>query len=167
MTIFNIEDICFTIYSFFNFNDKQNIKFLNKTFYELWKKDLQIMKIIEKYVKKYARDYTDELFLIDLKYPRMFEFGFDIERLNNKCYRHNLYRKYMFQYKKKFLVKYPEYLINKAIVNGFNDIDKATKCYNWINNNLNKDFNKRTRLDILKFFTENEISVREIFYTGW
>ena len=58
MTDFNFNKICpydmhYEIYSFLSFSDKQKIKYSNKIFYELWKKDSKAIKVIKKYLKKY------------------------------------------------------------------------------------------------------------------
>jgi ribosomal protein L31E len=166
MTDFNFDIMCpydmhYEIYSFLDLKNKSNIKYLNKTFYELWKKNLKAVKIIKKYLKKYCYFDLEKIFLNDVSN----EITNKIIELDNKNYRNNLYKPYLFQYSKKDLINYPEFVIKKYLEKF--DLDKADKCKTWINNNLNKDLDKRTRLDINRFFVENEISIKEIFYTGW
>ena len=62
----------------------------------------------------------------------------------------------------KYLLSYPEFLTKKAILN----YDKREKTLKWINDNLDKNIDKRNRRDILRFFKENEITIKELFYVG-
>lgn len=62
----------------------------------------------------------------------------------------------------KYLLSCPEFLTKKAILN----YDKREKTLKWINDNLDKDIDKRNRRDILRFFKENKITVKELFYAG-
>jgi len=163
MTDFNFNDICpydmhYVIYSFLDFNDKQKIKYSNKIFYELWKKDLKAIKIIKKYLKKYSYFDMEKIFLNDISN----KISNKIIELDNKNYKNNLYKLYILQYPKKYLIDYPELLTKKSTYG-----DKRNKCEIWINNNLNNDIKKRTRLNIYNFFVENNITINEIFVTGW
>lgn len=138
-------DIHWYIYNnFLDFDNKKNVKLLNKDFYKLWKKDIDNGRIIKKYLIKYCK--------------------IDNDYLNNYYYNTNkIYRYYIQKYEMKYLLSYPEFLTSKAIQN----YDKKQKTLKWINDNLDKDINKRNRKDILRFFKENKISAKEIFYAGW
>ena len=90
-------------------------------------------------------------------------------RKNKKClnYVNNnvnlMYKYYIFKYPIEYLLKYPEFLVNKAISN----IERKNKIEKWIKDNLNENANKRTRYDIFKFFKQNNITISEISYAGW
>jgi hypothetical protein len=74
-----------------------------------------------------------------------------------------MYKYYIFKYPIEYLLKYPEFLVNKTISN----IDRKNEIEKWIKTNLNENSNKRTRYDIFKFFKLNNITIGEITYTGW
>lgn len=74
-----------------------------------------------------------------------------------------MYSYYIFKYPIEYLLKYPEFLVNKAISN----VERKNKIEKWIKNNLNIDVRKRKRYDIFKFFKINNITISEITYAGW
>ncbi len=74
-----------------------------------------------------------------------------------------MYKYYIFQYPIEYLLKYPEFLVNKTISN----IERKNEIEKWIKINLNENANKRKRYDIFKFFKQNNITIGEIVYTGW
>lgn len=139
-------DIHWYIYNnFLDINSKQNVKLLNKDFHKLWKRDVDNGRIIKKYLIKYCK--------IDNNYLNC----------DNNLNINKIYRYYIQKYEMKYLLYYPEFLTKKAIHN----YDKREKTLKWINDNLNKDIYKRNRKDILRFFKENKITTKEIFYAGW
>ena len=64
-----------------------------------------------------------------------------------------VYRYYIAKYDFPYLIKYPEFLTNKAI----EDNDRKNQINTWINNNL-PPYQNRTRRDIMNFFVKNEIT---------
>ena len=74
------------------------------------------------------------------------------------------YRYYMIHYPKEFLLNYPEYLVEKT--SRYYDYDIIEKRWEWIRKNL-PDIKYRKKRDILKFFVENDISVKDFIDTGW
>jgi hypothetical protein len=60
------------------------------------------------------------------------------------------------------LKEYPENIISKVRSN-----ERRILLTHWVENNLPRDFELRTRRDVLKFFRENDISTMEITYAGW
>lgn len=154
-------DMHYVIFKNLTFDEKNKIKFLNKDFYELWHRDVRNSKIINKFFKKYCKihnDYLNNPNSLSNKYTN-YNPNINYNDWNTK----KVYRYYIQKYPMKYLQKYPEFITNKSI----EDIDKKNECHNWINNNLNKDTNKRTRRDIYNFFIHNKILIKEIFYTGW
>lgn len=143
-------DIHWYIYNnFLDFENKKNVKLLNKDFYKLWKRDVVNGRIIKKYLIKYCK--------IDDEYLNSPYEVYNFKDINK------IYRYYIQKYEMKYLLSYPEFLTKKAILN----YDKREKTLKWINDNLDKDIDKRNRRDILRFFKENEITAKEIFYAGW
>jgi len=150
-------DIHWYIYNnFLDFENKKNVKLLNKDFYELWKRDIDNGRIIKKYLIKYCKidnEYLNSPGLIKFVYPN------EVYNLKNV---NKIYRYYIQKYEMKYLLSYPEFLTKKAILN----YDKREKTLKWINDNLDKNIDKRNRRDILRFFKENEITIKELFYAG-
>lgn len=149
-------DIHWYIYNnFLDIEDKKNVKLLNKDFYEFWKRDVDNGRIIKKYLIKYCK--------IDDEYLNC---NFIIEPFHGYKYNYwnvnKIYRYYIQKYEMKYLLSYPEFLTKKAILN----YDKREKTLKWINDNLDKNIDKRNRRDILRFFKENEITIKELLYAG-
>ena len=73
-----------------------------------------------------------------------------------------LYRKLIINMNISYLKNYPFFLMNKTM-------DSNSSRYlivkNWIERNLPCD--NITKRDVLNFFKENRITVREIIYAGW
>jgi len=76
--------------------------------------------------------------------------------------KHMLYRYYIAKYPNEHLKAYPENLILKVRSN-----ERRILLTQWVENNLPRDVELRTRRDIMKFFRENDISTMEITYAGW
>ena len=64
------------------------------------------------------------------------------------------FRKY---YSMKYFKEYPEFFIKKL---------KRNDLQNFVDNNLNKDVNKRKKINLLKFLNHESISTNDIFYVG-
>ena len=140
---FDVFDIVWYIYKFIPHDEKNNIKYVNKYLYELWiKQTNKVIKIQRCIRKNNLSNYEKEQ-----------------QYFNNKL----VYRYYILKYEMQYLLKYPEFVLNKAI----NNIERKNKIEEWIKNNLNIDKNKRSRHDILKFFKINNITIEEIAYAGW
>lgn len=140
---FDVFDIVWYIYKFIPYDEKNNVKDVNKYLYDIWFK--QTKKVIK--LQRCIRKNNLSNYEIEQQY------------FNNKL----VYRYFILKYEMKYLLKYPEFVLNKAI----NNIERKNKIEEWIKNNLNADINKRTRHDILKFFKINNITSEEIAYTGW
>lgn len=154
-------DMHWEIYNNLSFNEKSKMKFLNKSFNQLWHRDLINAKIINKFFKIYCRidnDYLNNPKPLKNKYNK-YNQNININDWDTK----KVYRYYIQKYPMKYLQVFPEFLTQKSIYN----VDKKNECYTWINNNLNKDSKKRTRRDILNFLIKNKILVKEIFVAGW
>jgi hypothetical protein len=149
---FDIFDIVWYIYKFIPYNEKNGVKYVNKYLYELWiKQTNNVIKIQRCIRKNNLLNYLDR----EINYIPM--------NVNNSRNKNLIYRYYILKYPMEFLLIYPEFLLNKAIHN----LERKNEISQWIENNLNKDTNKRTRHDILKFFKINNISSYEIAYSGW
>ena len=131
---------------------KKLYKKMNKLVYEK-------AKIIQKNFRKYR---------IPENYGNMDNFRFLTWKNYNKymkIYKKNLlYRKIIIDKNLANIKSYPYFLTNKSM-------DSESSRYiivkDWLNKNFPKDINKVTRRDVLNFFKENRITVREITYTGW
>ena len=137
------EDLLMYVYNLIPIIDRASISKTDKFFTELFKNDLsKIIKIQRAFRKnRISDDYDDYINFSD----------------------HIMHRYYMAKYESKHLLSYPEFLTNKAI----RQMDKRENAFNWINENLDKDANKRRRKDIYRFFKENNITSQEIVYAGW
>ena len=76
-----------------------------------------------------------------------------------------LVRYYIASYPMKYLLIYPEMIINT--INNRGDSSKAEFLMNWIVNNIPSNINKRTRNHVKKFLMLDKISKFNIIDTGW
>ena len=74
-----------------------------------------------------------------------------------------MHRFYMAKYEDRYLKPYPECLVRKAI----DDSTKKQQALEWIQNNLDSDYDKRSRRDIYNFLKENNITTKELLHAGW
>ena len=103
-------------------------------------------------------NYKDKIYKIIKWYKKktfnISEESFDIKPNTNKYLVIGYFRKY---YSMKYFKEYPEFFIKKL---------KRNDLQNFVDNNLNKDVNKRKKINLLKFLNQESISTNDIFYVG-
>lgn len=154
------EDLSEYIYNLVPLSDRINISKTSKFFNQLFKED--VSKII-KIQRIFRKNRLSDNYIADANLNKYKSNHYN-PNINYNDWNDNLtHRYYMAKYESEYLLKYPEFLTNKAI----NQLDKKEESLQWINDNLDSDFNKRTRRDIYKFFKENNITSKEILIAGW
>ena len=124
---------------------------------EIKKLYLNKIKFLQKTYKKHR--LRDDQF----EYPRHLQYDMDnYRRYLRFIKKHLLYRYYIAKYPHEYLKEYTENIISKVRSN-----ERRILLTHWVENNLPRDFELRTRRDVLKFFRENDISTMEITYAGW
>lgn len=153
------EDILRVIYNYVPLESTSNIAFSNKFFLNLYKIDLKKIVKIQNFYKK---NRVPNTYLEDANLMKYLQQGYYFNPDYNDWNRFLVYRYYIAKYDFPYLIKYPEFLTNKAI----EDNVRKNQINTWINNNL-PPYQNRTRRDIMNFFVKNEITSEEIFFAGW
>lgn len=132
------------IYEILSYNDYYNSKLneINKNCQILFNK--QKYKL---YVNKIIKWYKQKTFNIK-------ENDFEIYDWTNKSDVLKYIRKY---FEMKYFKIYPEYFVKKL---------KRYDLEEFIENNLNKDVNKRNKIELLNFLKNDTITTEELFYVG-
>lgn len=155
--VFIPEDVSNTyIYKYLTILDVIKFRLLNKEY----KKDDEI---IVSSVKKLQRSFRYHR--IDKNYGNMNNcFPFLSWKNYYKCMKlikkNLLYRKIIVHGDSRFLKNYPLMLVKKSM-------DSSSSRYSIVNEWLTKNYPIDNTRDILNFFKENRITVREIIFTGW
>ena len=152
------EDLFNIIYQLVPIIDRKDFVLVSKFFNKLYQQDLTDIKKIQRFYKKYK---IDEDYLNDAGLNK-YKTNWAIPDYND-WNRFLVYRYYMAKYESQYLLPYPEFLTNKAII----DPEKKENAFNWIINNLDVDPKNRSRRDIYNFFKENNITSQEIMVAGW
>jgi hypothetical protein len=159
--IFTLDDVINTyIYKYLKFSDMIIFGLLNNKF----KKDNEIIINSVKKIQKNFRIHripenygSMELFDHLLSWQNYYKYMkiFKKNLLYRKILVHNNYRNWK---------NYPYFLVDKSM-------NSASSRYliisDWLKRYFPDDINDVTKRDILNFFKENRITVREIIYTGW
>ena len=151
------EDLFNIIYQLVPIIDRKDFALVSRFFNNLYQQDLNDIKKIQRFYKnnKIDEDYLNDAGLN--KYKNSW-----IQPDYNDWNKFLVYRYYIAKYDIQYLLSYPEFLTNKAIM----DPEKKENAFNWINNNLNSDPENRSRRDIYNFFKENNITSQEIMVAG-
>jgi len=137
----------------------KNIFFSNKYFYEIYKnKYLKNIMFIQRIYKKYR---LSDNFLSIERYFTYNEFC-KWQRISDRNNKIRIYRYILVKNNLNDLNDYPEMLMNKSCIM---HSSRQLILKDWIENNISKE--SRTRRDILKFFIENRITLKEISSTGF
>ena len=132
------------IYEILSYNDYYNSKLneINKNCQILFNK--QKYKL---YVNKIIKWYKQKTFNVK-------ENDFEIYDWTNKSDVLKYIRKY---YEMEYFKIYPEYFVKKL---------KRYDLEEFIENNLNKDVNKRNKIELLNFLNNDTITTEELYYVG-
>ena len=152
------EDLLNIVYQLVPLIDRKDLLSVSKFFHDLYQQDLNNIKKIQRFYKKYK---IDDDYLSDAGLEK-YKTNWTVPDYND-WNRFLVYRYYMAKYESQYLLPYPEFLTKKAII----DPEKKQNAFNWINNNLNSDPENRSRRDIYNFFKENNITSEEIMVAGW
>jgi hypothetical protein len=124
-------------------------------------------------ILSYNYSYDSNLNEINKKCRQIFnkeEFKYKINKIM-KWYKNNTFnfnciyldKTYFIKFFKKYYPinnfrTFPEFFIKKM---NRNDLKK------YIKNNLNKDFNKRKKINLIKFLNHQDISIQDLYDVGW
>jgi len=177
-----------------NYMNKMSNYYINKVFKKTYIPDEIVNLIIYEYLNVFdmmkfgllEKELKEDMILIKLQSAKKIQKNFrncrisecygDMSDIGNRLSWKNYY-KYMNIFKKNLLYRkilvhnslktlrgYPYFLINKTMVlNSSRNIIVT----DWVRRYFPDDINNVTKRDILNFFRENKITVREITYAGW
>ena len=74
-------------------------------------------------------------------------------------------RRYIAKYPEQYLFRYPEFMIAKC--HNFFGEEKTSILRDFVTNNINQNKQLRTRREIKSFLELPQITIRDIYYTGW
>lgn len=135
------EELVYEILSY-NHNYDSNLNEINKKCKQIFNKNkfkYKIHKIMNWYKQK------------TLHIP---EDLFDIQPETNKSIIIKYYRKY---YPMEYFKEYPEFFIRKL---------KRQDLQDFVDNNLNKDINQRTKIELIHFLNHPSITTGDLAYVG-
>ena len=146
------------IVPYFTFKDIIKTSPLNKYFNNECKKFLKNTKKIQKSFRQHRiskNRFYDVPFV--MSYSMYLRF---INIQKKELY----YRYYIVHYPMEHLLNYPEYIVEKTAQ--YYDGDIREQRWNWIREKM-PIIHHRTKRDVLNFFIENNISVKDFVNTGW
>ena len=137
----------------------KGIFFSNKYFFKIYKnKFLKNIIFIQKIYKKYR--LSDKFFNL-LRYVNYNEFC-KWQRISDRNNKIRIYRFILVKTNLTNLNNYPEMILNKSCIM---HSSRQLILKDWIKNNIPTE--SRTRRDVLNFFIENRITLKEISIAGF
>ena len=122
-------------------------------------------EIFLKNTKKIQKSYRQHRIPANGFYTIPFFMTYNVYRRFVRIQKKELYyRYYIVHYPMERLINYPEYLVGKT--SHYYNSDIREKRWVWLCENM-PPIQNRTRKDILRFFVENNISVKDFVNTGW
>lgn len=142
-------DLVFNIINYLPIKNKIYCIFLNKRFYNYYNKYIRSILTIQHFYKNNRPNLP----------PEPDKWSGIIERKYNKLFTKKLLvRHYIAHYPMRYLLIYPEFLINKL---------QKPNLLQWLVENSPDTVEKRTRRDIRNFLMLDNITKEDILYTGW